>query len=258
MLRLDINFEKLVDIIYGQYALAEGSYGKVFKLTEEELLKLDRTMFNNGSALNYQDVKEFLQMKNTNDSLFNTLNFSKQQEELHSRQKHIKKTSLPLGLAYYHDLALGIILKYHKKHKLLCDIDLILSEAKNAYWKMVAAQEELMDNYIYATNSTNFSNAMYSKEGDLQLIDFDGPYLKLRDNRDLDLEKDCYKELYKAYIRMYRDYYERPEGIIRRQIKPVVGINKENFKEKVLILDEELVKIKTLKEVKKHGRKERF
>lgn len=141
---------------------------------------------------------------------------SEAQIELLSRkQKDIKLTNLPLGIAYYNDVPAAVIIKYFSNHSDLLELckehnTVVIGTLQ----KLLYIVDELIKNGIYQLDikETNF---LFSKlDYSVQAIDLDGPLIRIgREN--IAMEEDVYESLESMFFFLIKEklLYDRNNNI---------------------------------------------
>lgn len=119
--------------------------------------------------------------------------FEGQIAKLADKQNKIKLTSLPMGVAYFENVPIAIILKYFDKHKNLLGLKVEHhTVVVSIFLKLLDILDELMNNGIYQLDIKE-DNFIYSTINyKAEAIDLDGPLVKIgREN--IQLEEMIYR-----------------------------------------------------------------
>lgn len=183
--RIDLNYDKLVELVFHKKKIGQGCFGTVYEYDEDHLIKFENQMLNSADFPNEDDVEFYLDRKQSYPKYANHLfacDIVAQQDALAKRQANVGLTVFPKALALFNDRPIGLILKHHKGYRKLTELNLDYDATMNLFDQYELIVEELLANAIYNLDSDNANNILYKEEtGNLQAIDFDGPRLFVMD-----------------------------------------------------------------------------
>ena len=188
MQKINLN-DKIIENITRNYNnLQSGGFGTVAQIDKDLAIK-----FYGGFLTGYKE-------KNIDEISKETTIYVPQINVLTKKQKDIKLTTLPLGVAYYQDVPVGVIIKYFEKHNTLFELykendDVIINILQN----VLESIKELLINGIFQTDIKE-DNFLYSTtDYKAQAIDLDGMKIDIgREN--IWLEEMIYESLLKMFI----------------------------------------------------------
>ena len=188
MQKINLNDETIENIAKINADLQRGTFGTVARIDRDLAIK-----FYNGFLTGYKE-------KSVNEISKETTIFVPQIEILTKKQKDLKLTTLPLGVAYYHDVPVGVIIKYFEKHKTLLELykenytviisifQKILNIVNEQIVNGIFQRDIKEDNFLYSTINYN-----------AQAIDLDGVNVDFyREN--IPLEEMMYETLLDMFI----------------------------------------------------------
>ncbi len=187
-MRVDLTSKDIMDIFSSNERVGMGSHGIVFKYDEDTLFKfkykefIDCFPIKNG-AFDFSTIGDITQEVKTRKSIQNILTRGEESmaereiKSLMSKQRWLRKTTMPKGLVYVDDYLVGYILKHHKNMVNLYDY-LQEHTLEDARAHQIVAQvgdsvRELIGSAIYHDDFTA-RNIMYDPQtGATELIDFE-------------------------------------------------------------------------------------
>lgn len=188
--------EKLKDFIIKLEYLKHGGNGIIYKLTDDELVKLfyhnyfkdyDISIINK----TIEDIVIKVDNEHTRKILFpNYITQTTKLKQLITRLDNTSSNDLYKGIIKIDDTIIGTILNYYKDYSSYQDIHSKLSPRHNIYLlnKLRHLVEELLNNGIYPTD-LKLDNIMINKDTlDVKLIDLDDNTTVLTD-----IKEDCYR-----------------------------------------------------------------
>ncbi|MDD4110517.1 MAG: hypothetical protein PHS54_03070 [Clostridia bacterium] len=194
MRELRLTSEQLCRIVNNYEKIGRGSYGKVIKLTDNYLFKLNYQVFfryfqfgNNCNSVLVNPNIRILKQTYPNSIVENVKNII-------DKQKNINLTKLPVGLVFVDDFCVGYILKYHKNM-------LNLEKYLNEYEKSINRKDinqiitnlkesvnELLQNSIYQFDIGLKNILVNPKTKEVQMIDFEDEYTESYASRNSNFE----------------------------------------------------------------------
>lgn len=198
MKRLDIDAEKLIDIVNNNEIVGKGFYGIVYKLNDDELFKFKYKEFIQDFAIEngvYQlrkllDVSHTIRaIKAANKTLRDVCHIENPNEGIEALialQDKIKLTKLTKGLVFVDDVCVGYLLHYHKNMVNIFDYckDHTISDnsRKQITENIKKVAKELFDNGIFP-GLTAANTLINPKTNEVQLVDFEDEMTLLRESR---------------------------------------------------------------------------
>lgn len=171
----------------------KGSFGTVVQVEGDLGIK-----FYNGFLNSYKK-------KSINDIRMETIISVPQIELLTRKQEKVKLTTLPLGVSYYQNIPVGVIIKYFEKHNTLFELfkehnTVII----NILQRVLDIVNELLKNGIFQTDIKE-NNFLYSTiDYSAQAIDLDGLRVEIgREN--IWLEETVYESLIDMFIFLVKE-----------------------------------------------------
>ena len=160
MKRLDIDAEKLLDIINNNEIVGRGFYGIVYKLNDEELFKFQYKDFSRDFSVEagkWLDISSTIRtIKTTNKILRDVCHIENPNEGIEALialQDKIKLTKLTKGLVFVDDVCVGYLLHYHKNMVNIldyCKTNTISDNSRKQITENIKkAAKELFDNGIF-------------------------------------------------------------------------------------------------------------
>ncbi|CCY94649.1 unknown [Firmicutes bacterium CAG:884] len=153
----------------------------------------------------YNDFLNSYKKKSINDIRMETIISVPQIELLTRKQEKVKLTTLPLGVAYYQNIPVGVIIKYFEKHNTLFELfkehnTVII----NILQRVLDIVNELLKNGIFQTDIKE-NNFLYSTiDYSAQAIDLDGLRVEIgREN--IWLEETVYESLIDMFIFLVKE-----------------------------------------------------
>ena len=193
MKRLDIDAEKLLDIINNNEIVGQGFYGIVYKLNDEELFKFQYKDFSRDFSVEagkWLDISSTIRtIKATNKTLRDVCHIENPNEGIEALialQDKIKLTKLTKGLVFVDDVCVGYLLHYHKNMVNILDYCKTNTISDNFREQIIdkikKAAKELFDNGIFP-GLTVANTLINPKTNEVQLVDFEDEMTLLRESR---------------------------------------------------------------------------
>lgn len=182
---------------------------QIINLSENDInniKRLDNKKGSFGTVVNYDGMG--LKFYNGFFDSYNNLERVKRESTINERQieiltrkqKNVKLTTLPLGIAYYNKIPVGVIIKYFENHSSLFELfkehnTVVVSSLQ----KILNIVDELLQNGIFQTDLKE-DNFLYSKiDYSVKAIDLDGMRIEIgREN--IWLEETIYEDLIDMFI----------------------------------------------------------
>ncbi len=206
--KINISKRELSKLLRENDFIGSGSYGSVFEYGEDEIIKIDHRF------LMFFDSKQKTALERFNagkTGLF-CCDIELQQSRLAERRAKITKSTLPRALVYMEGTPIALVMKHHKGYKSLCHLEHSFYEKEIIYDKKVERILELADNAIYHFDGVSPINNLYrDSDGDLQLIDFDGPAMMVCSKNKPSAEKTLLELLCEDYIESNRNFVHELE-----------------------------------------------
>ncbi len=198
--RIDLNYDKLVEVIFRKKRIGQGCFGTVYEYDEDHLIKFENQMLNSADFPSEADVKFYLdrnQMYPKQENYLFACDILKQQDLLASKQKQVKLSSFPKAIALFNGRPIALILKHHKAYKKLSELRLSYAETMSLFDQYEDIVEELLENAVYNFDTDNANNILYNEtSAKVQAIDFDGPTLFVMEETNEIDANSVYARLY--------------------------------------------------------------
>lgn len=208
--RLEIDFEKINELLNTSEYIDTGSFGSVYKYDEDHLIKFENEMLNTGRPLTKEVLRRYLY---ENDKNLFCCDIEHQQDFLASKQENVKLSTFPKQLLYFERWPVALVLKNHSPYQELADYsdDMTYEEMLRILDKFKQRQKELSDNGIYHLDAENARNILVRpSDGNVEIIDFDGPRLIVDEPGDNVLTSSVTARLY-ALEKYYAKKFVRDE-----------------------------------------------
>lgn len=218
--RIDINYDKIIEIIFKKKKIGQGSYGTVYEFDDEYLIKFENQMLNSADFPSEEEIARYAYKVKNNSFRSNFLfqcDIVKQQTYLSKKQANVKLSTFPSALATFRNAPLALIMKHHKGYKNLAYYDLGYDKSMDVISDIRIRHDELINNGIYCIDSSNVHNILLREEDlDVQLIDFDSKELVIDEECDNCFTSSVYARLYalnkfysEAYVADINEYNEK-------------------------------------------------
>ena len=187
-MRVDLTSKDIMDIFSSNERVGMGGNGIVFKYDDDHLFKFKYKEFIDcfgvkDGAFDFSTIADISEEVKSRKSIQNILTRGEESmaereiKSLMSKQKWLKKTTMPQGLVYVDGYCVGYILKHHKDmvnlYDYLQDHTLEDARAHQIVTQVGDSVRELISSAIYHDDFTA-RNIMYSVEtGATELIDFE-------------------------------------------------------------------------------------
>lgn len=206
MKKISFTRKELNNIINNKELLiGQGSFGNVYRFGKDDAIKIDNLFIEYKDDLSDNELLDLIYKKKADDKKFFHYELDKQQALLDSKRENIKNTSIASGIGYLSDVSIALITKYHKGYWDLNRFKLTPTERMRVFKRKMELHQELTQNGIYHLDAVYDNNILYRpSDGDIQLIDMDGPLLIVCKEPNLIHQKEIDEKMIKSYNMMIK------------------------------------------------------
>ncbi len=211
--KVEINYWKLKELVGTSQNYDEGFNWLSFKYDDEYLIKLEKSLFGKDKLMSEDDFSRYLAWRKEHyqsNQLFDC-NIVLQQEALSKLQNKVKLTTFPQAIVFVGPAPFGLLVPKYENYQTMDKLKLSYDEMKSAFDAVIDANEELLENRIYASESAYPENvAIDRNSGDVKLVGLYGPNIKTSLMRSSGNENKVYEQMVVAYQLLNQQYVSNP------------------------------------------------
>lgn len=221
---IKFNTREFYDYIkYQKLFSPRGTRNLVYKYDDVNLLKINKNL--RGYVLGYNEYLECIEDLKKNKNREYLEGISRKIIEL---KPMVKKTILPNEMVYINDLYIGSLVTFFDGYQ---DIDRIyfnnVEDIIDLSYIIIDKIKELIDNGIYSCDFTGGN--ILVKNGDIQLIDFDGDAVFYSKTYNRELEHDSYESFYITLVQLMIQNFLKNKDYADITL-PTIFLNYNEFK----------------------------